>query len=210
MSTNQKSTVEGAKKKITIRDIMTIAAMMVLTLIVSGVTGPLTLPVPFLYLYVCAGLQMFLCATFYLVVANRLNKHGIFLVWGVVYGLILGLSGYLFLLPYFVGVAAICEAAMIRKNTYRSPLRNTIGWSIWGLGMIIGNAVPIWAAWDSYVAQASASGFSQEVFDMQINMLSDPWHMILACAITLALAVLGCLFGNRILLPHLKKAGIVG
>jgi energy-coupling factor transport system substrate-specific component len=210
MSTNQKSTVEGAKKKITIRDIMTIAAMMVLTLIVSGVTGPLTLPVPFLYLYVCAGLQMFLCATFYLVVANRLNKHGIFLVWGVVYGLILGLSGYLFLLPYFVGVAAICEAAMIGKNTYRSPLRNTIGWSIWGLGMIIGNAVPIWAAWDSYVAQASASGFSQEVFDMQINMLSDPWHMILACAITLALAVLGCLFGNRILRRHFKKAGIVG
>ena len=108
MSTNSKTSTENTKKKITIRDIMTIAAMKVLTLIVSGITGPLTLPVPFLYLYVCAGLQMFLCATFYLVVANRLNKHGIFLVWGVVYGLILGLSGYLFFLPYFVGVAAIC------------------------------------------------------------------------------------------------------
>ena len=53
MSTGKNAT-ESAKKKITIRDIMTIAAMMVLTLIVSGVTGPLTLPVPFLYLYVCA------------------------------------------------------------------------------------------------------------------------------------------------------------
>lgn len=210
MSTNSKTSIENAKKKITIRDIMTIAAMMVLTLIVSGVTGPLTLPVPFLYLYVCAGLQMFLCATFYLVVANRLNKHGIFLVWGVVYGLLLGLSGYLFLLPYFVGVAAICELAMIVKNTYRNPLRNTIGWSIWGLGMIIGNAVPIWAAWDSYVAQASASGFSQEVFDMQINMLSNPLNMVFACVITLVLAVLGCMFGNRILRRHFKKAGIVG
>lgn len=51
----------------------------------------------------------------------------------------------------------------VEKNTYRNPLRNTIGWSIWGLGMVIGNAVPIWAAWDSYVAQASASGFSQDV-----------------------------------------------
>ena len=47
MSTGKNAT-ESAKKKITIRDIMTIAAMMVLTLIVSGVTGPLTLPVPFL------------------------------------------------------------------------------------------------------------------------------------------------------------------
>ena len=169
---------EQTKKKITVRDVMTIAAMMVLTIVVSGVTGPLTLPFPFLYLYVCAGLQMFLCATFYLVVANRLNKHGIFLVWGVVYGVILGLSGYMFLLPYFVAVAAICELAMLGKNTYINPLRNTIGWSIWGLGMVIGNAVPIWAAWDSYVEQASASGFSQEVFDMQINMLSSPWHIL--------------------------------
>lgn len=98
---------------------------------------------------------------------------------------------------------------MLGKNTYINPLRNTIGWSIWGLGMVIGNAVPIWAAWDSYVEQASASGFSQEVFDMQINMLSSPWHMLLACAITLVLAVLGCLFGNRILRRHFKKAGVV-
>lgn len=76
--------------------------------------------------------------------------------------------------------------------------------------MIIGNAVPIWAAWDSYVAQASASGFSQEVFDMQINMLSNPLNMVFACVITLVLAVLGCMFGNRILRRHFKKAGIVG
>ena len=37
---------DQTKKKITVRDIMTIAAMMVLRLVVSGVTGPLTLPFP--------------------------------------------------------------------------------------------------------------------------------------------------------------------
>ena len=45
------------------------------------------MPFPFVYLYLCAGIQMFLCATFYLVVANRLNKPGVFLVWGIVSGL---------------------------------------------------------------------------------------------------------------------------
>lgn len=92
---------------------------------------------------------------------------------------------------------------------YRKPLRNAIGWSCYGLGMIIGNTVPIWAAWESYVAKASTEGFSQEVFDMQLNMLSSPWHMIGACAITVALALLGCLFGQRILRRHFQKAGIV-
>ena len=153
------------KKRFTTRDVMVIAAMMVLTFAVYGAVGTLTLPFPFLYLYCSAGIQEFFCATFYLVVANRLNKHGILMVWSTVFGII--------------------------------------------LGMIIGNTVPIWAAWESYVAKASTEGFSQEVFDMQLNMLSSPWHMIGACAITVALALLGCLFGQRILRRHFQKAGIV-
>ena len=115
----------ASKKSIATRDVMTVAAMMVLTFLVCMVTGPLTMPIPFVYLYLCAGIQMFLCATFYLVVANRLNKHGVFLVWGIVYGTVLALSGYVFLLPYFAGVAAICELAMIGKDAYRSPVRCT-------------------------------------------------------------------------------------
>ena len=65
------------KKRFTTRDVMVIAAMMVLTFAVYGAVGALTLPFPFLYLYCSAGIQEFFCATFYLVVANRLNKHGI-------------------------------------------------------------------------------------------------------------------------------------
>ena len=111
----------ASKKSIATRDVMTVAAMMVLTFLVCMVTGPLTMPFPFVYLYLCAGIQMFLCATFYLVVANRLNKHGVFLVWGIVYGTVLALSGYVFLLPYFAGVAAICELAMIGKMRTAAP-----------------------------------------------------------------------------------------
>ena len=68
------------KKRFTTRDVMVIAAMMVLTFAVYGAVGALTLPFPFLYLYCSAGIQEFFCATFYLVVANRLNKHGILMV----------------------------------------------------------------------------------------------------------------------------------
>ena len=44
---------------------------------------------------------------------------------------------------------------------------------------------------------------------MQLNMLSSPWHMMGACAITVALALRGGLFGQRILRRHFQKAGIV-
>lgn len=197
------------KKKFVTRDVMVIAAMMVLTFAVYGAVGTLTLPFPFFYLYLAAGIQEFFCATFYLVVANRLNKHGILLIWSTVFGIISALGGYVFLLLYFLLVGVLCELVMLGKDSYRKPLRNAIGWSCYGLGMIIGNAVPIWAAWESYVAKASTEGFSKEVFDMQLGMLSNPWHMIGACAITVVLALLGCLFGQRILKRHFQKAGIV-
>ena len=82
------------KKRFTTRDVMVIAAMMVLTFAVYGAVGALTLPFPFLYLYCSAGIQEFFCATFYLVVANRLNKHGILMVWSTVFGIISALGGY--------------------------------------------------------------------------------------------------------------------
>jgi energy-coupling factor transport system substrate-specific component len=33
--------------------------------------------------------------------------------------------------------------------------------------------------------------------------------MVLACVFTVVLAILGCLFGNRILRRHFKKAGVI-
>ena len=48
----------ASKKSIATRDVMTVAAMMVLTFLVCMVTGPLTMPFPFVYLYLCAGIQM--------------------------------------------------------------------------------------------------------------------------------------------------------
>ena len=109
------------KKRFTTRDVMVIAAMMVLTFAVYGAVGALTLPIPFLYLYCSAGIQEFFCATFYLVVANRLNKHGILMVWSTVFGIISALGGYAFLLPYFLLVGVICELAMLGKDSYRKP-----------------------------------------------------------------------------------------
>ena len=40
----------ASKKSIATRDVMTVAAMMVLTFLVCMVTGPLTMPFPFVYL----------------------------------------------------------------------------------------------------------------------------------------------------------------
>lgn len=48
---------QTVKKKFGIRDIMTIAAMMVITYLVAMVIGSVTLPLPVVYLYGSAGVN---------------------------------------------------------------------------------------------------------------------------------------------------------
>ena len=81
---------QTVKKKIGVRDIMTIAAMMVINFAIAMVIGMVTLPFPAVYLYGSAGIDAFIGATFYLVAANRINKHGLLFAWATVYGLIQG------------------------------------------------------------------------------------------------------------------------
>ena len=60
---------QTVKKKIGVRDIMTIAAMMVINFAIAMVIGMVTLPFPAVYLYGSAGIDAFIGATFYLVAA---------------------------------------------------------------------------------------------------------------------------------------------
>lgn len=200
---------ETKGSKFSIRDVITVAAMLVINYMIAMVVSAVTLPFSEVYLYGSAAIDGFLGAVFFLVAANRVNKHGLLFVWAFVYGLIQALMGYAFLLPYFLIVGVISELSMIGKNTYRKPIRNMIGWALNSIGNFVGCAVPLWWAWDSYKEMALNSGFSQETLDMQFLMSTHPGLMLLGCAITGLLAVLGVLFGQRLLKRHFQKAGIL-
>ncbi len=197
------------REKLKVKDIVTVAIMMALFLAVSLITGMSTVAIPVVYLYVAPGLEMFIGAIFYLVAANRINKHGLLFIWALIYGLITAAVGYVFMLPYFIGVGIVCELAMIGKNTYRKPIRNAIGWSLYGMGMFLGIAIPCWVAWESFQKQALESGFAGETLKLQYALVSSPLSMVLVTVLTVALALLGVLFAQKILKKHFKKAGIL-
>jgi energy-coupling factor transport system substrate-specific component len=198
-----------AKEKMTVKDIVTIAIMMALFYAIAFTIGMGTVAVPILYLYGTAGIEMFLGAIFYLVAANRVNKHGLLFIWVMIYALITAAMGYAFMVPYFVAVAVISELTMIGKDTYRNPIRNMIGWSTYGIGMLLGIGVPCWVAWESYQQQAVASGFADATVKLQYDMVSSPLLMLVGAIVTVILSALGVLFAQKILKKHFKKAGIL-
>ncbi|HEL0710479.1 TPA: MptD family putative ECF transporter S component [Streptococcus equi subsp. zooepidemicus] len=197
------------KEKMTVKDIVTVAVMMALFYAIAFVIGMGTVAVPILYLYGTAGVEMFLGSIFYLVAANRVNKHGLLFVWVMIYALITAVMGYMFMVPYFIAVAVISELVMIGKDTYRNPIRNMIGWSTYGIGMMLGIGVPCWIAWESYQKQALASGFTDTTMKLQYDMVSSPVLMFVGVVITVILSALGILLSQKILKKHFEKAGVL-
>lgn len=192
-----------------VRDIVTVAAMMVLFFAFAFFVGAITLPIPLLYLYGAAGIEMFIGAVFYLVAAHRISKHGLLFIWITVYGLVTALLGYAFMLPYFIALAAIVELSMIGKGSYKKLGRNLIGWGLYSGGMMIGAVIPIWFAWSSYKEAAIEGGFSSETLMMQYEMGTNSLLLLIGVVISVVLGCLGILFGQTLLRKHFKKAGIV-
>ena len=70
-------------------------------------------------------------------------KRQLLFAWAAVYGVIQGVMGYMFLIPYFSIVALVAELCMVGKNTYQSAVRNRIGWMVNSIGNFVGCAVPV-------------------------------------------------------------------
>ena len=60
-----------------------------------------------------------------------------------------------------------------------------------------------------YIGKESG-GFDANTLNMQLSMVTSPALMLLGVVITAVLAILGTLFGQRLLRKHFQKAGIVG
>lgn len=197
------------KEKLSVKDLVTAAVMMALFYAIAFTIGMGTVAVPIIYLYGTAGIEMFLGAIFYLVAANRVNKHGLLFLWVMIYAIITGAMGYMFMVPYFVVVAVICELVMVGKDAYQKPIRNMIGWSIYGIGMFWGIGVPCYVAWESYQKQALASGFADVTVKLQYEMVSSPMLMLVGTVVTVILSAVGVMAAQKILKKHFEKAGIL-
>ncbi|WP_316669284.1 MptD family putative ECF transporter S component [uncultured Propionibacterium sp.] len=96
-----------------------------------------------------------------------------------------------------------------RQEHYRSTVRTGISWVILSAGMVFGNTIPLWFAWDTLTERASKGGFSQELFDMQVRMVHSPLHIAGAMLISVIGGVLGVLLAHRIMRRHFQRARVV-
>lgn len=194
------------RARLTARDLVSIGIYSVLirliTMIVSIPFTPfLAVTMPFI-----SGVCAFFSAPVYLLMAYKVGKRGVMMLLCAVMGLSYVLMGYGFMLPYLFVAGAICEAVMWPVGAYRRFWRSVVGFSAYSLFYMAGGYLPIYFWGQDYFAQ---SGFTQDVADIYNYFALTAGWVAVAATFTVAMAILGCLFGRRLLRRHFVKSGLI-
>lgn len=148
-----------------------------------------------------------ICGSVYMLLAAKLQKFGGITIMGLVMGLFFFVSGH-FVLSFaanvLFGLAADAVAAL---GKYKSKHMLLASYVVFSYGLT-GPILPLWFMKDAYVAALQARGKDAAYIDALFAPVNSVTLVVCLAAI-LVCAVVGGLFGQRMMKKHFAKAGIV-
>lgn len=197
-------------KKLSVKDVITIAILGVLMLVVQFAVGGILGFNMFAALIVAPMLICFINGILFMLLAARVGKRGVFSIYAILVGLAYALMGYWFVTIYFVLIGLLGELLLMRgEGAYRKPGRVSALWSIYS-GLFIGSSViPVHFMWESYSASALAGGFDIEYLNAVQQYFSEPLWLLLIAGLAVIGGFFGSLLGRRLMKKHFEKAGVV-
>ena len=143
----------------------------------------------------------------YMLLAAKLQKFGGITIMGLVMGLFFFVSGH-FVLSFaaniLFGLAADAVAAL---GKYKSKKLLLASYIVFSYGLT-GPILPLWFMKDAYVAALQARGKDTAYIDALFAPINTGTFVVCLAAI-LVCAVIGGLFGQKMIKKHFAKAGIV-
>ena len=143
----------------------------------------------------------------YMLLVAKLQKFGGISVMGIVMGLFFMTSGH-FIISFTANIVMGIVADFVAKaGNYKSKKGLLASYVLFSYGLF-GPVIPMWFMKDAYVANLEARGkeasYIEELF-ANINMGT----FVFAVIATLVCALVGGLFGQKMIKKHFVKAGIV-
>ncbi|WP_273089301.1 MptD family putative ECF transporter S component [Cryptobacterium curtum] len=193
----------------TVRDVITLVAF---NLIIIAITFILKMIEDLLFspqteFFIGSWLFPLASTPFYLVMADRIGKRGVLAVTTLVFGMLYTLMGSPYCLPIALVGAVVGELAMWGKDSYRSPVRATIGFFIYWVVFGFYGVIPYLLFQDAYVAQLSTFYSTEDVMAMIAQYTELPWILLMMAQFALGTTV-GGFIGTRLLKKHVRKAKI--
>lgn len=153
------------------------------------------------------GVSALISGCVYMLMVAKVPHFGGITVMGTVMGLFLFVSGH-FAVSLLIGVGCSVLADFIgRLGSYKSKAGILGSYIVFSFGLT-GPVLPLWLMKDAYIASLQAKGKDTAYINNVFAHINDT-TLIVCLAATLTCAVLGGLFGMKMMKKHFKKAGIV-
>lgn len=193
--------------KLTVPDLISVGVFTALYFVLVTVATFTCALLPGVGNIVLPALAALISGSVYMLLAAKLQKFGGIMIMGLVMGLFFFVSGH-FVLSFAANIVCGLLADLIAaRDKFRSKKLLLVSYVVFSYGLT-GPILPLWFMKDAYIANLTARGKDAAY----INTLFAPINngsFVAAMAAILVCAVLGGLFGQRMMKKHFEKAGIV-
>ncbi len=194
--------------KLTIPDLISIgvftALYFVLVAIATFVTGVI---IPGLSYVLLPAVAALISGSVYMLLSAKVQKFGAITIMGMVMGLFFFVSGH-FILSFAANIVCGIVADIIALSCkYKKKVILLVSYTVFSYGLT-GPVLPLWFMKDKYVANLVERGKDMAYIDRVFSHINMGTFWLCIVAILVA-AVIGGLFGQKMVKKHFAKAGIV-
>lgn len=194
--------------KIGLKDIVLITLLAAISIgIQTLVLIPFVANLKFVLWFV-SGIDWLLCGVIYCLMMAKSPKTGTAFTMSFIYAVYyFFMNSMIFISLMIVGAGLVMEV-ILWKQGYKSKLRLTLAYIIFGLTIMMAPNILILLQKDAVVAGLLANGLTQEYIDSMFSVYSAQ-NLIIGAVITTLGAILGSQIGFRVLGRYFVAGGIV-
>lgn len=193
--------------KLTVPDLISVGVFTALYFVLVTVATFTCALLPGVGNIVLPALAALISGSVYMLLAAKLQKFGGITIMGLVMGLFFFVSGH-FVLSFATNIVCGLLADLIAaRGKFRSKKPLLVSYVVFSYGLT-GPILPLWFMKDAYIANLTARGKDAAYIDTLFAPINNG-SFVAAMAAILVCAVLGGLFGQRMMKKHFEKAGIV-
>lgn len=153
------------------------------------------------------ALAALISGTVYMLMVAKVQKFGAISIMGIVMGIFFFVSGH-FILSFAANVVfGVLADFVASKGNYKSKKLIMVSYILFSYGLT-GPILPLWFMKDAYMSNLEARGKSAEYIANVFNFITTGSFFICIISI-LVCAIIGGVFGMKMVKKHFVKAGIV-
>lgn len=197
------------KKKLTVKDLVFLGIMSTLALVMSFIVGIATSPALAFSFISGAGLSVMFMTLPYFLMAYKVGKRGIFIVYSLVNALLYLLVGFPSMIIIALPLGIICELIMFKEGSYRNLKMNVLVWSLYGGIYSLHGVILLWVMGKHTFKEVFSNMFTDSHFELISRYYYNPYILLIIFALGAIGALLGSFISWKLLKKHFIKAGVV-